>query len=124
MPSRGFSGLSPYEQHPAEFGPSPLPDEPQVTVPLVVVAVIVAFLVVLIGSNLHAPATVSLQIINGLCPNGSVPNAQGVACPSPDLSFWNQVPMILWFVYGGVAAAIVIAAPFLVYAAKRWTGRV
>ncbi|HEX3298780.1 MAG TPA: hypothetical protein VHW68_01560 [Actinomycetota bacterium] len=34
MPGRAFIGLSPDEKHPAEFHPSPLPDEPQITVSL------------------------------------------------------------------------------------------
>ena len=124
MPGRAFIGLSPDEKHPAEFNPGPLPDEPQITVLLVAIAVIVALLMIFVGHNIHEPATRSLPLIHGLCPNGSTPNLQGVACPRPNPSFWNRIPMTVWFVYAGLAAAIVIAAPFIVYAVKRSTGRV
>ena len=123
VPDRTYIGPRPEPSHPAEFNPSPLPDEPEFTVLLVVVAVIVALLVVLVGSNLHAPATISLQIINGLCPNGAVPNTQGIACPSPTLSFWNRLPMTVWFVYAVLAAGLVVIAPFLVYRVKPKTGQ-
>lgn len=124
MPGRAFIGLSPEEKHPAEFHPSPLPDEPQITVLLVAGAVLVALAVIVIGYNLHQPATKSFPVLHGLCPSGSLPSDHGPACPRLDLSFWNQISMTVWFVYAGIAAALVVVAPFLVYRVRRSTGRI
>lgn len=129
MPGRVFIGLSAREKHRAEFEPSPLPDEPQITVWLVAGAILLALAVVLVGWLIHQPALDSLRILHGgpnrgLCPYGAVPNVQAPACPRPDLTWWERIPMTLWFGCAGVAAALVIATPFLLYRVKRTTGQV
>jgi hypothetical protein len=129
MPGPILIGVSADEKHRAEFEPAPLPDEPQVTVLLVAGAVVVALAVLLVGWLIHQPALDSLRILHqgpdrGLCPYGAMPNVQGPACPRPDLTWWERIPMTVWFVGAGVAGALVIATPFLLSRVKRGTGRV
>ena len=124
MPGRASIGLSPGERHRAEFQPSPLPDEPQVTVWLVAGAVLVALVVILVGWEFHQPVLHPFKPIHGLCGRyGTLPDAAGM-CPRPDLIWLNRIPMAVWFVYAALAATLVMITPFLVYRVKRSTGQV
>ena len=129
MPGRAFIGLSPGERHRAEFEPTPLPDEPEITVWLVAGAVLVALAVFLLGWLIHQPALESMRIIRqgpnrGLCPYGIVPNERAPACPLLNLRWWSRIPMTVWFVYAVLAGTLVMIAPFLVYRVKCRTGQV
>lgn len=125
MAGRALLGLSPGERHRAEFQPSPLPDEPQVTVWLIAGAALVALAVILVGWEIHQPALDSLPMHHGLCgPYGTVPMTQGPRCPRPDLTWWQRIPMTVWFVYAGLAAALVVIGPFIAYRVKHSTGQV
>lgn len=119
-----FTGLSPHEKHPSQFAPSPLREEPRVTVWLVLAALVVALVVIMIGFKFHQPMLDRLQPVRGVCGQyGTLPGADGM-CPRADLTWWNRVPMRVWFFYAALAAMIVMIAPFLVYRVKRRTGQV
>src|SRR6476646_3003684 len=124
MPGRAFIGLSPEEKHPAEFRPSPIPDEPTVTVWLVLAAVVVALVVIFVGSAIHTPTQLIEPVFRGQCPSGGVFDAQAGMCVLTEQTWWDRVPMTVWCFYAALAAAIVMTAPFLVYKGKRRTGQV
>jgi CDP-diglyceride synthetase len=123
MPGRMFIGLSPDEKHPAEFRPRRLPDEPKLSVWLVIGAVAVALAVIVVGAMIHYPATIPPGLHDGVCPNGSPPDFRGAPCAPPQVYLVNAIPIAVWCAVAALAATLVLTAPFLVYELKRRTGR-
>jgi hypothetical protein len=123
VPDRTYIGPRPKASHPAEFNPSPLPEEPKVTVWLVVAAVVVALVVIFVGSAIHTPTQFTTQAFRGTCPSGGVFDTRAGGCVVTERTRWDRVPMTVWFVYAALAATIVMIAPFLVYRVKRRTGQ-
>jgi hypothetical protein len=122
MPGRAYIGLDPHDKNPSEFQTSRLPDEPQVTVWLVVGAVVVALVVLFIGYSIHLPSTYSTDPVDGMCWDGSPVDRFG--CPHVPVSWGMNIPMAVWFAVAALAATLVICTPFLWYEVRRRTGRI
>jgi len=121
---RAFFGLAPGEKHPSEFHPRPLPDELKLTVWLVLSAVVVALVVILVGSAIHRPTRLIVPSFGGQCPSFAVHNTELGICERTALTWWDQIPMAVWFFYAGLAAALVVITPFLAYRVKHRTGQI
>jgi len=84
----------------------------------VLAAVVVALIVIFVGSAIHTPTRLIVPSFRGQCPSFAVLDVQAGVCVQTVLTWWDRVPMAVWLFYAGLAAAIVMTAPFLVYRIK------
>jgi len=111
MPGRTFIGLDPGERNRAEFETAGLSDGPFLSLARVVIGIIGGLIVAGVGYDLHHPGGFLTDCQKAHPGNCAVPPGGSVA-------------MSLWLGLAVLAAAVIIAWPYLKYALKMALGRV
>src|SRR6476646_10065053 len=111
MPGRTFIGLDPSERNRAEFETAGLADGPFLSLARVVIGIVVGLIVAGVGYDLRHPG--------GLLSDCQKAHPSDCALPPG-----GSIAMSLWLGLAVLAAAVVIAWPFLKYALKMALGRI
>jgi hypothetical protein len=111
MAGRAFVGLSPEEKHKGQFRPAPLPAEPGVSVSRVVVGVALGSIVLALGYHVHSIRQPRKACVGDLFGRDR--------CPPTG----SGVPMVVWMGVAALIVTVVIAWPYLTFAARLWIHR-